>query len=113
MYQTLKISGENITQVFRILFKERSLEMNSCMVHGNYLGTLRKQVPTRNFYIVCINVIVTIDDPSFETPFSGFHKVNAHSNFDFDITLPYSHVNFRFVLMENKNQMAICTGDFI
>lgn len=113
MYQTLKISGENITQVFRILFKERSLEMNSCMVHGNYLGTLRKQVPTRKFYIVCINVIVTIDDPSFETPFSDFHKVNAHSNFDFNITLPYSHVNFRFVLMENKNQMAICTGDFI
>lgn len=63
--------------------------------------------------VLSINVIVTIDDPSFETPFSGFHKVNAHSNFDFDITLPYSHVNFMFVLMENKNQMAICTGDFI
>lgn len=89
MYQTLKISGENITQVFRILLKERSLEMNSCMVHGNYLGNLRKQVPTRNFYIVCINVIVTIDDPSFETPFSGFHKVNAHSNFDL---ISHSHI---------------------
>lgn len=63
--------------------------------------------------VLSINVIVTIDDPSFETPFSDFHKVNAHSNFDFNIILPYSHVNFMFVLMENKNQMAICTGDFI
>lgn len=39
--------------------------------------------------VLSINVIVTIDDPSFETPFSGFHKVNAHSNFDL---ISHSHI---------------------
>lgn len=54
--------------------------------------------------VLSINVIVTIDDPSFETPFSGFHKVNAHSNFDFDITLPYSHVNFYLFWWRTKTK---------
>lgn len=44
------------------------------MVHGNYLGTLRKQFPSRNFCILCINVIVNIDHLHLEPLLAVFTR---------------------------------------
>lgn len=96
MYETLKISGENIIQVFLILFKGSSLEIEHLHGARKLSWYSEKTVYYKKLLYFVINVIVTIDDPSLGTPFSGFHKVNAHSNFDFYIKLPYSHVNFIF-----------------